>query len=72
MFKKISDYRSELMGIAIIGVMITHALMYIDIQPSLKGVLFNLSQVIYTEGFLLLSGFGLFFSVTKNGVGGGI
>ena len=58
----ISKYRTELMGVAILGVMCGH-LMNHTIQPQ---VLAHLARLIHTCGFLFLSGFGLYYSFSKN------
>ena len=60
----ISTYRTALMGIAILGVMIGHCKgeWPVTIFSKLVGV-FCFS--VFTGGFLFLSGFGLFFSMSK-------
>ncbi|MDD2960495.1 MAG: acyltransferase [Muribaculaceae bacterium] len=65
----ISRYRSELMGIAIINVMIAHFLSWSNIDPNCNlfiKVLSSSCRLLFTEGFLLLSGFGLYYSFVKN------
>lgn len=62
-FKLISKFRSELMGIAIIGVLIGHVISLGSIELKSWMKLFNyLPYMVHTEGFLFLSGFGLFYS----------
>lgn len=61
-FQLISIHRTELMGVAILGVMIGH-LMNHTIQPALLGFLVRL---VHTPGFLFLSGFGLYYSFCKD------
>ena len=62
-FNLISKYREELMGYAIFGVLVSHLLMWLDIKiPGVNMVL----RLIYTQGFLFLSGFGLYYSLSKS------
>ncbi len=68
-FALIGRYRTELMGIAIIGVLLGHSAAWMDIDESsiITKVIFGLvPRLVFTEGFLLLSGFGLFFSFSRN------
>lgn len=58
----ISKYRTELMGVAILGVMCGH-LMNHTIQPDILGYLV---RIIHTNCFLFLSGFGLYYAFSKN------
>ena len=62
-FQLISDCRSELMGYAILGVFICHIIMRIPYDFPL---LPDLARLVYTQGFIFLSGFGLYFSYSKN------
>lgn len=67
----LSKYRTELMGIGIFGVMLIHVLAWmgyegVNITFPVK-ILRQVAFLVYTEGFLFLSGFGLFYSLTKNG-----
>lgn len=62
----LSRYRSVLMGIAIIGVMITH---FFDWTATDKVIVYffkPITGIVFTEGFLLLSGLGLFYSFKNN------
>lgn len=61
----ISTYRTALMGIAILGVMIGHCKTDwpVSIFSRTVGLL---CYSVFTGGFLFLSGFGLFFSMSKN------
>ena len=62
-FNLISKYREELMGYAIFGVLISHLLFWLDIKiPGVNMLL----RLIYTQGFLFLSGFGLYYSFSKS------
>ena len=63
----ISKYRSELMGIAILDVMVLHSLSWTEMQHPgwLVVILRTFGRLIFTEGFLFLSGFGLFYSCMK-------
>lgn len=58
----ISKYRTELMGIAMIGVMCGH-LMNHTFQPSILGFIV---RMVHTPGFLFLSGMGLYYSFGNN------
>ena len=57
-----SRYRTELMGGAIIGVMLGH-LMNHTVQPF---VFAQLARLLHTPAFLFLSGFGLYYSFCNN------
>lgn len=63
----ISEYRQALMGIGILGVMATH---WCGFQSITSGVIYYLCYIIgklvFTEGLLFLSGFGLYYSFSKN------
>lgn len=60
----ISRYRSELMGIAILEVMLWHLQESVGLRiPLLEFA----TKLIYTPGFFFLSGFGLFYSLSANG-----
>lgn len=65
-FRLISKYRAELMGIGALGVILAHNLRWND-WPFLLALPGRVvSSLVFTEGFLFLSGFGLFFSFAKN------
>lgn len=56
------------MGIAILGVCIAHALGWAHLDTSLAAKLLGpFTRIAFTEGFLFLSGFGLYYSFSKNG-----
>jgi peptidoglycan/LPS O-acetylase OafA/YrhL len=63
----ISQYRQTLMGVAIVGVLFSH---WFGFQSINSGVPFVLSTIVvrlvFTEGFLFLSGFGLYYSFSRN------
>ena len=62
-----AKYRSELMGIAILNVLVLHSLSWIQPKPSIFVSAFNaFGHLIFTEGFLFLSGFGLYYSLNRN------
>lgn len=67
-FSLISNYRQLLMGIAILGVLIAHwfSLSGYKDDNILLGVVKIIPQLVFTQGFLLLSGFGLYYSFCKN------
>lgn len=55
------------MGIAIIGVMLSHVIIFGRISTQLITVPMRLfDHLLYTQGFLFLSGFGLYYSWSKN------
>lgn len=62
----ISTYRQTLMGIGIIGVLTSH---WFGFQSIKTGEMYLLStlivKLVFTEGFLFLSGFGLYYSFSK-------
>lgn len=65
--KHISDYRQELMGIAIIGVLIMHFFSIGEIERSLPvKVVSIIPSLAFTETFLFLSGLGIFSSLSRN------
>lgn len=59
----ISKYRAELMGFAILGVLVGHAISFSGCDMP---VLDSIAHGIHTPGFLFLSGFGLYYSLTKD------
>jgi peptidoglycan/LPS O-acetylase OafA/YrhL len=66
-YGELSEFRDELFGIAILGVMLGHGLdLYFSISNiwALK-LLTRLSGIVGTQGFLFLSGIGLWFSCNK-------
>lgn len=68
-FSLISKYRQMLMGIAILGVLIGHWFS-LSGQPANNTILRTMNiipRLVFTQGFLLLSGFGLYYSFCKNG-----
>lgn len=66
-FSLVSKYRTELMGYAIVGVLIGHILVFGGISTSgATGVLSWFSYLIHTSGFLFLSGFGVYYSLKKD------
>ena len=58
-----SRYRTELMGYAIWGVLIIHFSIFTNHPIS---IIDFISRLVYTQGFLFLSGFGLYYSYSKN------
>ena len=57
------------MGYAMVGVLIGHILVFGQIpSEGGVGVLSWLSYLIHTSGFLFLSGFGVYYSLTKNSI----
>lgn len=66
-FNIISKFRGELMGIAILGVCLLHAFAWTGMGDSiLCKVISPFARIAFTEGFLFLSGFGLYYSFSKN------
>ena len=63
-----SRYRSTLMGIAILGVLSGHFFTLSGITPTniITSSLSKIYILVFTQGFLFLSGFGLYFSYSKN------
>lgn len=63
----ISRYRQPLMGVAIFGVMFSH---WFGFQSITTGLPFSVSvmivRLVFTEGLLFLSGFGLYYSFSKD------
>lgn len=67
-FAIFSKYRGELMGVAILGVCLLHAFKWAGIGESLIAhAVGPFARIAFTEGFLFLSGFGLYYSFSKNG-----
>ena len=56
------------MGVGIIGVLLSHLIQVggFDTGNYLVQALLSVKQFVYTQGFLFLSGFGLYFSLRKN------
>ena len=60
----VSKYRTELMGYAILGVFICHVVMRTQLHST---ILHEIPRLVYTQGFLFLSGFGLYYSFSNDG-----
>ena len=60
----LSRYRTPLMGIAIIGIMLFHSSFPVEYY-SILGFIFN-NGYVGVEIFFLLSGFGIYFSISKS------
>lgn len=62
-----SEFRNELFGIAILGVMLAHGLsLYFSVPIGwLQKLLTTSSTLVFTQGFLFLSGIGLWFAFNK-------
>lgn len=67
-YQLISRFRGELMGIGIIGVLLAHlfGLTTISYSSYIIKTGHFIMMVVFTEGFLFLSGFGLYYSLHKN------
>lgn len=67
-FQLVSKYRTLLMGIGVIDVFLVHYfnITDIDYNGGILNILSRIPKLVYTPGFLLLSGFGLFFSFQKS------
>lgn len=63
---RISEHRSELMGIGILGVMLGHYLEWSQASGFWTYILKPFIGLVFTEGFLILSGFGLYYSFSNN------
>lgn len=64
----ISKYRNAVMGVAIIGVMIGHwfSLSQTPTDSILLKLIGILPALVSTQGFLLISGYGIYYSFSKN------
>lgn len=62
-FNLISKYRTQLMGIAILEVLIAHSFAWLNFPEKFIHLS---SKMVFTQGFLLLSGLGLYYSYSKN------
>lgn len=62
----ISKYRTELMGISILGIMFAHISAWAEVR-NIAWLKFvdSFSRLSHTEGFLFLSGLGLYYSLSK-------
>lgn len=66
-FDLFSQYRSSLMAIAILGVCLLHAFAWAGVDHTMVAkVMAPMARIAFTEGFLFLSGFGLFYSYGRN------
>lgn len=67
-FRKVSTYRKELMGIAIILIMVCHSTLYIE-NNALSHIYYAIRQFskIGVDMFLFMSGMGLYYSLSKDG-----
>ena len=61
----ISVFRSELMGVCILGVLFNHFIGLAGIQGPSVIIFCVLWHMVYTQGFLFLSGFGTFYSFNR-------
>lgn len=65
--RNIADYRSQLMGLAIIGVLVGHIISFGKLKDyEFMPILTYISSTLHTSGFLFLSGFGLYYSLSKD------
>lgn len=65
-FSLLSKYRAELMGISILGIMLAHICEWSDVQnPIIVKLIDSFSRLSHTDGFLFLSGLGLYYSLSK-------
>lgn len=62
----ITKYRNMLMGIGILGVMFAHCLEWGNVSGVIALIFKPFNGLVFTEGFLFLSGFGLYYSFSKN------
>ena len=63
-----SKYRGALMGFAILGVLLGHGLGWAELRDySWTKPIGLFGRIAFTEGFLFLSGLGLYYSFRKNG-----
>lgn len=64
----VSKYRTPIMGVAILGVMLEHwyGLSKVILPSAFHLMLQLFTSLVFTQGFLFLSGFGLFYSLRKN------
>lgn len=60
-----SAYRTELMGIAIVSIVLQHISIWLNLPLWLNRIITEPVRWVYTDGFLLLSGLGLYYSYTK-------
>lgn len=67
-YSLIGKYRAELMGIAILNVLVLHSLSWTGFNSPGWGaiLLTTFGRLVFTEGFLFLSGFGLYYSLHKS------
>lgn len=67
-YSLLGKYRAELMGIAMLNVMVLHSLSWTGFSSPgwAAAVLNTFGRLLFTEGFLFLSGFGLYYSLHKN------
>lgn len=65
-FSLLSKFRSELMGLSILGIMLAHIYIWTGLQVPLLGQCIGLfSRLSHTEGFLFLSGLELYYSMSN-------
>lgn len=62
----IKSFRTPLMGVAIIAVMTVHLLQFCHPLKGFLSFLYEIPNMIFTDGFLFLSGFGLYFSYVNS------
>ena len=67
-YNYIANYRSELMGIAMLNVLVLHFISYTGFNHPIwaSSILNIFGRLLFTEIFLFLSGFGIYYSFHKN------
>lgn len=68
-YSNISTHRNKLMGIGTLSVLVLHFLYWCNLFDSsypIVKILKIIPRLVFTDGFIILSGFGLFYSFTKN------
>lgn len=61
----ISRYRTEIMGFAMLGVICMHISIWCHLSGVSRAIMRDFSLFAYTDTFLIMSGMGIYFSVSK-------
>lgn len=54
------------MGVGVINVLMLHTINWLDLTGLFAKLLEFLNKMVFTHGFILLSGFGILYSLRKN------
>lgn len=65
-FSLISKYRTMLMGVGVVNVLILHTIGWLGVTGQFAKLLEFVNKMVFTHGFIILSGYGILYSLKKN------